>query len=87
MKKMLINSLKNNEKTTIDLHGLTVYDAETALIEFLDNLPKNILAVEVTHGYSHGARIKSMIKNDFYHWRVKAKQPGLNVGATWLVLK
>ncbi|MDL2253897.1 Smr/MutS family protein [Ruminococcaceae bacterium OttesenSCG-928-I18] len=75
------------EKASIDLHGLTVEEAEIRLIEFLNGLPKEVRAVEVTHGYSRGTALKRMVKEDFYHWRVKDKRVGLNPGVTYLLLK
>lgn len=84
---MDINTLKTHEKSTIDLHGLTVEDAELDLIDFLEQLPKEVRAVEVTHGYSRGVALKRMVRNDFYHWRVRTTQVSLNPGSTWLILK
>ena len=84
---MFVQDMKDCEKTTIDLHGLRVEQAEEELVVFLDGLPKTIKAVEVTHGYSHGTALKRMVKQDFYHWRVVDKQAGYNPGATWLLLK
>lgn len=84
---MRIESLTAHEKAFVDLHGLTVDEAEMRLIELLEALPRHVRALEVTHGYSHGVALKRMVKNDFYHWRLQAKQVGLNPGATWLILK
>lgn len=84
---MQVNELREGEKAAIDLHGLTVDEAEISLIEFLNELPKAIRAVEVAHGYSRGTALKRMVKDDFHHWRVKDKRVGLNPGATWLILK
>ena len=85
--KPSIEQLKDDEKADIDLHGLTVDEAEMRLIEFLNGLPKTVRAVCVAHGFKHGTRLKNMVKNDFYHWRVAGKRVGLNPGATWLILK
>ena len=84
---MRIELLKDEEKTGIDLHGLTVDEAEMQLFEFLEDLSKEVRAVEVTHGYSRGTALKNMVKREFHHWRVTDKQVGLNPGATWLLLK
>lgn len=83
---MDIAKLKTAELAKIDLHGLTVDEAEMELTAFLNELPKHVRAVEVTHGYSHGTALKKMVKTDFYHWRVRDKQVGLNPGCTWLLL-
>lgn len=80
-------NLPADETAAIDLHGLTVYEAEEALIDFLDSLPKKVRLVEVTHGYSRGTALKSMVKNDFYHWRLADKRVGLNPGLTYFILK
>lgn len=80
-------SFKEDEKAEIDLHGLTVFEAEEALFTFLEHQPKRVKLVVVTHGYSRGTALKRMVKNDFHHWRVKTKQVGLNPGATYLLLK
>ncbi len=78
---------KAGETAAIDLHGHTVDEAELRLIEFLEAQPKTVHTVEVTHGYSHGTALKRMVRNDFYHWRVKDKRVGLNAGVTLLILK
>ena len=78
---------KSFEKAEIDLHGLTVYDAEEKLFLFLEALPKEVKLVAVTHGYSHGTRLKNMVKNDFHHWRIRDKRVGLNAGVTYFLLK
>lgn len=79
--------LEEYQKEYIDLHGLTAEEAELVLIELLEALDKEVRAVQVTHGYSHGTTLKRMVRNDFYHWRVKDKRVGLNAGVTWLLLK
>ncbi len=84
---MQIDKLKPEEVAEIDLHGFTVADAEEELILTLNELPKQVRALKVTHGYSHGTALKRMVKQDFYHWRLKSKQVSLNPGITWFVLK
>lgn len=84
---MQVSELREEEKAALDLHGLTVEEAEICLIEFLNGLPDEVLAVEVTHGYSRGTRLKRMVRDDFYHWRVRDKRVGLNPGVTWLLLR
>lgn len=79
--------LGEEQRAAIDLHGLTVEEAQLRLFEFLEALPKEIRAVEVAHGYSRGTALKRMVKEDFYHWRIADKRVSLNPGATWLVLK
>ncbi len=87
MHKLNPQALSGAQRAAIDLHGLTVDEAEMRLIEALDALPKAVRALEVTHGYSHGTALKRMVKDDFYHWRVANKQVCLNPGVTWLILK
>ena len=36
------NNLKDSEKAFVDLHGLTVFEAEESLFLFLNELPKGI---------------------------------------------
>ena len=84
---MRYDLLPESQRASIDLHGLTVEEAEVRLIEFLNNAPRAVRMVEVAHGYSHGTALKRMVKHDFYHWRVVSKQVGLNPGASYLVLK
>lgn len=81
------NALRDEEKARCDLHGLTVYGAEEELFQFIEALPKPVKMVEVTHGYSHGTALKHMVRQDFWHWRVRDKQVGLNAGITYLILK
>ena len=87
MEPMDFKETREEEKATLDLHGLTVDEAEMQLIEFLEALPKKVRVVEVTHGYSRGTALKRMVKEDFYHWRIRDKRVGLNPGATYLLLK
>ena len=75
------------ETAFFDLHGMRVEEAEMALTEFLNQLPKTVRVVEVAHGYSRGTALKKMVKQDFYHWRVRDKRVGLNPGACYLILK
>lgn len=84
---MYPSDLPLEKRAGIDLHGLTVDEAEMQLIELLEALPQAVRAVEVTHGYRHGTALKRMVKQDFYHWRVTDKRVGLNPGSTWLLLK
>ncbi len=78
---------KTEETAFIDLHGFTVEDAELELIDFLESLPKTVRYVEVSHGYSRGTALKKMLREQFYHWRVKDVRVGLNPGASYLWLK
>ena len=84
---MEYDKLDCKKKASIDLHGLTVYEAEMALTEFLNHQPKGVMAVEVTHGYSRGTALKKMVKQEFHHWKIKEKRVGLNPGVTYFYLK
>ena len=84
---MWADELKDEEWAAIDLHGMTVDEAEIELIELLERLAKGVRYLRVTHGYSHGTALKRMVKNDFWHWRVRDKRVETNPGVTWLVLK
>lgn len=78
---------KEEETASIDLHGMTVEEAEMALIEFLNDLPKAKHVVAVTHGYSRGTALKRMVRENFTHWRVRDTRVGLNPGISYLLLK
>ena len=78
---------KEKKRVEIDLHGYTVTAAEDRLTYFLDHLPKDIKEVEVVHGYSRGTALKQMVKEDFYHRRIKDKRVTLNIGVTLFHLK
>ncbi len=71
----------------VDLHGLTVEEAEVRLFETLDALPADVQMVEVAHGYHRGTAIKKMVRDEFHHWRIVRKQASLNAGVTIFVLK
>ena len=78
---------KECKRVEIDLHGLTVTAAEDRLTHFLNHLPKNVKEVEVVHGYSRGTALKHMVKEEFFHKRIKDKRVTLNLGATVFHLK
>lgn len=84
---MLADKYKKEEIAEVDLHGLTVYDGEEKLLDVLQVLPQEVKLLVVTHGYSRGTALKKMVKEDFYHWRIKEKRVGLNPGATFFLLK
>ncbi len=83
----------------IDLHGLTVYEAETALSEFLKNaIKKRLCCVKVIHGRGlrspKGPVLKeSLIKwlhGKFSKWVIAystAKDRDGGLGATYIILK
>ncbi|MDL2324682.1 Smr/MutS family protein [Ruminococcaceae bacterium OttesenSCG-928-A16] len=84
---MRFEELPTSQKASIDLHGLTVDEAEMQLIDFLEGLPKGVRMAEVTHGYSRGTALKSMVKNTFHHYKITDKRVGLNPGVTYFLLK
>ncbi len=86
-KKKRKNTPTSVPTAAIDLHGMTVFEAEEALFKFIDHQPKSVKCVEVTHGYNRGTRLKNMVRGSFHHWRVVEKRVGLNAGATDLMLK
>ena len=69
----------------IDLHGLTVMEAEYALGDFLDNLSGKVHTVHVIHGVGSGA-LKNMVAG-FYHRRICDKAHCIgNAGQTNLYI-
>ena len=54
----------------LDLHGMTVVDAQAALGSFLLHcLRQNIRCARIIHGKGHGSQNrKPVIKNELNHW-------------------
>ncbi len=79
--------LKPEEILTIDLHEMTVAEAEYYLEKELDTAPEYIKVVEVIHGFHKGRAILNMVRKEFFHPRIKRKYIGLNGGITKFELK
>lgn len=74
--------LKPEEIITIDLHEMTVAEAEYYLEKELDTLPEYVKVVEVVHGFHKGRAILNMVRKEFKHPRIKRKYLGFNGGVT-----
>ena len=79
--------LKPEEKVTIDLHEMTVAEAEYYLEKELDTMPEYVKIVEVVHGFHKGRAILNMVRKEFKHPRIKRKYLGFNGGTTKFELK
>lgn len=79
--------LKPEEKVTIDLHEMTVAEAEYYLEKELDTMPEYVKVVEVVHGFHKGRAILNMVRKEFKHSRIKRKYLGFNGGITKFELK
>jgi DNA-nicking Smr family endonuclease len=73
-------------KMTVDLHGLTVYEAKMVLDRFLDRLPKETTEVAVIHGYQSGVRLRTFVSK-YEHHKVIGKIKTINPGETVFVIK
>jgi DNA-nicking Smr family endonuclease len=73
-------------RMTVDLHGLTVYEAKLVLDRFLDRLPKGVIEVSVIHGYQSGVRLRTFV-SQYEHHKVTGKIKTVNPGETIFVIK
>jgi DNA-nicking Smr family endonuclease len=73
-------------RMTVDLHGLTVYEAKMVLDRFMERLPKGVLEVAVIHGYQSGVRLRTFV-NKYEHHKVIGKLKTINPGETLFVIK
>lgn len=73
-------------RMTVDLHGLTVYEAKMVLDRFLDRLPRDVNEVSVIHGYQSGVRLRTFV-NKYEHHKVISKIKTMNPGETIFVIK
>ena len=71
---------------TVDLHAMTVTQAQAHLTARIDRLPSKIKEVVVIHGYNGGTALQKMVRKDFKHPRVKRKILSLNPGVTSFLL-
>lgn len=79
--------LKPEEILVIDLHEMTVAEAEYYLEKELDTAPEYVKVVEVVHGFHKGKAILNMVRKEFKHQRIERKYLGLNAGITRFELK
>lgn len=74
--------LKPEEIITIDLHEMTVAEAQYYLEKELDIAPEYVKVVEVVHGFHKGKAILNMVRKEFKHPRIKRKYLSFNSGVT-----
>jgi len=74
-------------KFEIDLHGLSVKEANERLNGFINRLPINTNRLIIIHGYNNGTAIKNMLRN-YKHKRIDFILSNLyNEGRTEMILK
>ena len=73
---------------TIDLHGMTCYQAQVAIDAALRRAGRSTYRLELVHGYHGGSAIRDMILRTYTrHPKVLRLEVGLNPGVTELVLR
>lgn len=78
---------KEKDVLEIDLHGLTVADAEYRLEHLLSSLPAGVKEVRVIHGCNRGQALRDMVRLKLKHPRIASKLLTLNPGETRLLIK
>lgn len=73
---------------TIDLHGMTCCQAQTAIDAALRRAGRATYRLELVHGYHGGSAIRDMVRKTYArHPKVLRLEVGLNPGVTELVLR
>ena len=73
---------------TIDLHGMTCYQAQVAIDAALRRAGRSTYRLVLVHGYHGGSAIRDMIRRTYTrHPKVLRLELGLNPGVTELVLR
>lgn len=68
-------------KRVIDLHHMTLSEAQQELKVFMDTLDKSVLEVVVIHGFHKGTTLKNFVLK-FKHPKIKRKIKTMNKGET-----
>ena len=72
----------------LDLHGMTVYQAEIAVDSALRRAKRGTYRIRLIHGYRGGTALRDMVRTRYRnHPRVLRIELGLNAGETELVLR
>lgn len=71
----------------VDLHGMTVREAERELSRILGAADKRIVEVVVIHGHTGGTALRDFVRKDFRHRRVTQRILSMNPGVTSLMLR
>lgn len=73
---------------TIDLHGMSVYQAQVAIDAALRRAGRATYRIKLIHGYHSGSALRDMIRKTYAkHPKVIRLEIGLNMGTTELVLR
>ena len=73
---------------TIDVHGMTQYQAQIAINAQLRRAPSAGYRIRVIHGYHSGTALRDMIRREYgKNTKVKRIEFGMNQGETDLVLR
>ena len=73
---------------TIDVHGMTQYQAQIAINAQLRRAPSGVYRLRIIHGYHSGTALRDMIRREYgKNTKVKRIEFGLNQGETDLVLR
>ncbi len=75
--------------TTLDVHGMTVLEAKTAIERFIASQPASVTEIVIIHGYSHGDALKNMVRDrhTIRSKRIVRKRFTMNQGETIIELK
>lgn len=71
----------------IDIHGMLVVEAKSAIDMFINRLPKGIHEITIIHGYRAGSALQTYVRKQYSHKRCKRKMVSMNPGETILILK
>ena len=72
----------------LDLHGMTWWQARTAIDAALRRAGRSAYRLELIHGYHSGTQLRDMIRRTYAgHPKVLRLELGLNPGVTELVLR
>lgn len=72
----------------LDLHGMTCWQAQTAIDAALRRAGRSVYRLELVHGYHGGTQLRDMIRRTYAaHPKVLRLELGLNPGVTELVLR
>ncbi len=82
-----MNVTKFGHNLTIDVHGMTVAEAKSALTNLLNSCDKSTHEIDVLHGYRGGTALLNFVRKEFKHKRLERRILSLNQGMTTLVIK
>ena len=73
---------------TIDVHGMTQYQAQIAISAQLRRANSGVYRLRIIHGYHGGTALRDMIRREYgKNTKVKRIEFGMNQGETDLVLR